>query len=168
MLFLIGMPGAGKTYWGKKIAESYQLPFIDIDEVIESEAGMPIAAIFEQHGEEHFREIEMKVLHNVIGTSSGLGIIACGGGTPAFYDNLERMKKAGCVVYLSASLATLRHRLEADRNVRPLIDSNMEDKLKDLLSKRAPIYGLADYVVDVETATVHTFAQILETCINRR
>jgi shikimate kinase len=168
MLFLIGMPASGKTYWGRKIAEHYQLPFADLDEYIEQQAGMTISKLFEQHGEAHFRERERKVLQYLIQENKAR-IIACGGGTPLFFDNLQIMKAAGCIAYLSAEIQTLQKHINNDKVERPLLKGSvdMEQKLRDMQEERMNVYIQADYFLETEQLSITNFANIINTCINQ-
>lgn len=164
ILFLIGMPGAGKTYWGKKLALEYGLQHTDLDESIEAQAGKTISQIFRKDGEEAFREMEATTLRNVTQSVKEDIIISCGGGTPVFHDNLAYMKAQGCTVYLQASLVYLADRLRNTDAKRPLIDDAVEEKLQQLYENRKNIYELAHQIVDAETLTVGNFAEIIAKC----
>ncbi len=164
ILFLIGMPGAGKTYWGKRLALQYGLGHTDLDESIEEQAGKTIAQIFREDGEEAFREIEATTLRNVTQSVKGDTIISCGGGTPVFYDNLAYMKGQGCIVYLQASVGYLADRLRNADAKRPLIDDVVEERLYQLYENRKNIYEQAHQIVDAETLTVGNFAEIIAQC----
>jgi len=97
-IFLIGMPASAKTTLGEKLAAHLQIPFIDLDDVIVKAAGKSIKEVFEQEGEDHFRELEHDALHQSINAHPGF-IMATGGGTPCFFDNMKVMKKAGTVYF---------------------------------------------------------------------
>lgn len=161
-VFLIGMPGAGKTWWGRRIAAHYGLHFYDLDAVIEEKEGISIASIFEQSGETYFRKRESELLAELIARADSPAIIACGGGTPVFNDNMQRMKNKGTVIYLRAQLSTILRHLQSDNVPRPLLTKkDIEAELEQLLRKRAPVYEKADHIFDVETLSVATFAKIL-------
>ncbi len=169
MLFLIGMPLAGKSYWAKELALHYQLSFADLDTEIERRVGMPIQDIFKEQGEDGFRKHEQSVLKNLI-KGKEADIIACGGGTPAFYDNMEQMKQHGCVVYLKADTTTLIERFAAAATERPLLlqASNKKQALEELLTQRKNIYEQADYTLDTNRLSVSNFEQIIASCTNRQ
>ena len=164
ILFLIGMTGAGKTYWGKILALEYGFQHTDLDECIEAQKGKTIAEIFREDGEEVFREMEATALRNITQSVKGDTIISCGGGTPVFHDNLAYMKGRGCTVYLQASVSYLTSRLMNTDAKRPLIDDAVEERLKQLYENRKNIYEKAHHIVDVETLTVGNFAEIIAQC----
>lgn len=169
LYFLIGMPGAGKTFWGRAWAEESGMLFIDLDAYVEQQAGMSIPQIFEREGESTFRKRETGVLREIVNnTATQNTIIACGGGTPVWNDNLEVMKHAGCVVYLEADIDTLTRNLGSGAPQRPLLlAGDLRETLKQTLALRKPIYEQAHHVLSVENITVATFAQIQDLCINR-
>lgn len=161
------MPGVGKTYWGQKLAEHLNMRFIDLDDYIEERESANILALFAQHGEDKFREMERDALHHVLLEPEIPVIVACGGGTPCFFDNIEKMKANGSVIYLRAAMDTLLERLFHDMEFRPLLQvDSVHDKLQELALHRAPVYEKADYVLDVETLSVNTFEEIVLSCIS--
>lgn len=161
-VFLIGMPGAGKTWWGKRIAAHYSLPFYDLDTLIQEQEGLGIAAIFEQYGVSYFREREAEILSSLINDIKKTTIISCGGGTPIFSGNMDKMLQAGTVIYLRALPETILRHLQTDITARPLLmDTDVTNKLAQLLAERRVIYEKADHIFDVETLSLATFAKIL-------
>lgn len=165
-IFLIGMPGAGKTYWGRKLASKYGYAFADLDEEIKRAAGKTIQEIFEMEGEVVFRTqetecLEQLCLHNNV-------IVACGGGTPVYNNNLELMKQNGCVVYMEADINTLTDRLVQDENSRPLINSeNIPEQLERLYQERRTYYEQADCTVQADETIIANFEQIIALCTDR-
>lgn len=97
-LFLWGMPGTGKTAFGKKLAQEFRCGFIDLDEWIEEQSSQSIAHWFEIHNEAGFRELESQLLKNLVLHHST--VIACGGGTPCFFDNADWMNSKGLTLWL--------------------------------------------------------------------
>jgi len=168
LFFLVGMPCAGKTYWGKAWAAACNLPFTDLDAYIENINGLRIPEIFATEGETAFREKERDCLQALI-KQAGNGIIACGGGTPAYYNNLQQMKGAGCVIYLQAGIATLVSRLGSSSD-RPLLQGggDIHQKMTAILKERKPFYEQAHVIVDAENVSVLTFEKIIEECTNRQ
>jgi shikimate kinase len=169
LIFLIGMPAVGKTYWGRLWAEAHEFTFVDLDEEIEKENGLSVPEIFETSGEPQFRKIESDVLRGVIGTAKGNVVIACGGGTPVFSNNISVMKESGCVVWLDADLEILMRQLEKSPLIRPLLsEENPMDTLRSLYVQRKPFYEQSHMKLDVTTLSGDTFAEILKTCTSRQ
>jgi len=163
------MPGVGKTYWGTRIAEHYRLPFADLDTFIEEQEKTSIADLFAQYGEDGFRERESKYLQQLV-LDKGNTIVACGGGTPRFNNNLALMKAAGCVIYLQTDIATLVAHIQNSENIRPLLkgQGDMTAYLEDLLQKRAAYFEQADHILQTKEISLTTFDQIITSCINRQ
>ena len=138
-IFLTGLPGAGKTYLGRLWAEDNGLAFYDLDEMIEKEERMSVEKIFATYGEGYFREKEAAVLRNTDRFDDC--IIACGGGTPCFFDNMDWMRRNGITVFLDQSPENIFHYLVTDKTVRPLLPVGKE-KLEDFIKeKSAERYG---------------------------
>lgn len=110
-IFLIGLPGAGKTTLGQALATTRGWPFIDLDQAIELAVGRPIAAIFQQNGEAAFRQIEADILR-VVGLDTPL-VLATGGGTPCFHDSMAWLLAHGQVLWLDVAPADIARRLLA-------------------------------------------------------
>ena len=121
------------------------LSFIDLDEVIEKAEGKTIAAIFENKGEAYFREIEAKALRSFDGVQNT--IIACGGGTPCFYENMQWMNDHGTTIYLSTTAPEILERVLTEQEKRPLIKKMNQAELlffiEQKLKERAPFYTAA-------------------------
>lgn len=151
-IFLVGFMGCGKTYWGRKWSQQYKLPFYDLDEEIEKAEKKTIAAIFEKYGEEFFRKVEADAVRSF--SEKVNCIIACGGGTPCFADNMLWMNNNGTTVYLSASPQCIYQRLIDEKNKRPLVKnlngqellSYIEEKLqeRELYYRQASVILQAD------------------------
>jgi len=167
MIFLIGMPGAGKSYWAEKVALANNIPLIDLDKRIEEKEGQSISSLFNTQGEAYFREQEATMLKEIIDSNANT-IIACGGGTPCFADNLTQMKKAGNTIYLRSDVDLLVSHLQNKAENRPLLqDVDMKTYLQQLLNMRKHIYEQADYILDAENISLSTFDKIISSCINR-
>ena len=139
--------GSGKTTLGRALAAEIGIPFIDLDHYIEKRYCKTIAQLFAEKGEEGFREIERRMLHEV-GEFEDV-IISTGGGTPCFFDNIEYMNAQGTTVYLDVPVERLHIRLSIAKGKRPLIkDKNNEELMEfitEQLAKRAPHYSKAQY-----------------------
>lgn len=151
-IFLIGFMGSGKSFLGQYLAEKYHLPFIDLDIYIAKQEQKTIAQLFALYGEDGFRQKENYHLQTLI-TKSFEGIIACGGGTPCFYDNITLMNKNGTTIFLNTSIMTIYERLQHD-TIRPLLTNYTASArlpfLTQKLEERLPYYNQAQYILDDE------------------
>ena len=147
-IFLIGYMGAGKTTLGKAFARDTGLDFIDLDWYIEERYHKTVQQLFAERGEEGFRELERKMLHEVADFENV--IISAGGGTPCFFDNMEYMNNRGETVFLEVDPAVLFRRLKAAKQQRPLVADKTDDELMDFiceaLQKRRPFYSRAKHL----------------------
>lgn len=160
-IFLIGLPGSGKTTLGRQLADHLGLPFVDLDKEIEKLEGKPIGEIFAQRGEDYFRTVEKDVLRSYCARPEGY-VMATGGGAPCFFDNMHVMNAAGVTLFLDVPARIIRERLErGNLTKRPLFAGLTPDALKDkiefLRTHRLPYYRLA--LVSVTDAQV-TAAQL--------
>jgi len=170
IIFFIGMPAVGKTTGGNKMAIRHGLAFIDLDTLIEQGEGMRIADIFAKYGEEGFREREHTYLVNVINGCTENTIVACGGGTPCFYNNMQLMMDAGTVIYLQADVAHLLDNLTGTEAARPLLN-NLDDLaayLSQTLQQRKRFYEQAHHILPIKDISLITFDEIITSCINSR
>jgi shikimate kinase len=159
-IFLVGFMGSGKTTIGKKLANYLKYEFVDVDKLIEFKVGMSIVDYFEIHGEQAFREIEREVLQTAhLGENA---IIATGGGSPCYGDNMTWMNANGQVVYLSLPPKALAVRLENSKAERPLIKNLKGDELVDFISnkllEREVFYNQAKFVVSASDLTAERLA----------
>jgi|TARA_B110000046_G_scaffold185663_1_gene228423 shikimate kinase len=144
-IFLIGLPGSGKSTFGKSIAAALDLKHIDLDKVIESRVNKSIDGIFKTFGETYFREIERNALQELLDKPS-TDIISCGGGTPCFYENMGRMNAAGLTVFLDVPVVTIVKRV-SENNDRPLLkNKNLEKTITKLRVERLPYYRQAQLI----------------------
>lgn len=132
-IFLIGYMGSGKTTLGRALSRRLGLQFIDLDMYIEGRFMRSVSRLFEERGEEGFREIERKILCEVADIEDV--IVACGGGTPCFYNNIEYMNSKGTTVFLNTSEDTLFSRLSKFRDKRPLIKDLDDNSLRIFISR---------------------------------
>ncbi|WP_185153528.1 shikimate kinase [Fulvivirga lutimaris] len=147
-VILIGMPGSGKTTLGKQIAESLSLPFFDLDSIIEASVGKSIKSIFKDDGEEHFRKIESEAIRNFLSSHTRF-IMSSGGGTPCFFDNMDRMVEVATVVFIDVPESTLVERLHTTNIAeRPLLSgADLTKKIKNTLDKRRVFYERAHFKI---------------------
>ncbi|MFO0321777.1 MAG: shikimate kinase [Bacteroidota bacterium] len=151
LIFICGFMGCGKTTQGKKLAKELAYFFIDLDEYIANKFDENITDLFKEYGEEKFRIIETDALKECIKENQKT-IIATGGGTPCFNDNLTVMKEAGKIIYLKMTAAELFTRLFKVKDSRPLIkdkeDEEMLTFIENLLQLRENFYNQADVIID--------------------
>ncbi|MCD8504694.1 MAG: shikimate kinase [Burkholderiaceae bacterium] len=161
-LFLIGMPGSGKSTIGKGLAKALGRVFVDLDHEIEARCGVAIPVIFEIEGEQGFRKRESQVLQEVVKQDDL--VLATGGGAVLAPQNREILSQQGRVIYLKASVDELHRRTSRDRN-RPLLATNdPKARLQELFEQRSPIYEyLADMVVETGSASVPMVVQQIVT-----
>lgn len=150
-VFLLGFMGAGKTTLARKLAQQLNVPCLDLDGIIEEKEGMSIARIFEQRGEDHFRKVEQALLHETT-TNNEHFVMALGGGTPCFHNNMEFIKAMGKSIYLKYNAGILASRLMQSPNKRPLIKGMDKETLlryvEETLKLREPVYLQSNFTVD--------------------
>ena len=140
-IVLCGFMGCGKSTIGRKLAAKTGMTFVDIDRYIEEKQGMTVAEIFDRFGEERFRELETEACRELSQTSGT--VIAAGGGTLTFQRNIDLLKSTGRIVLVEVSYENLCNRLRNDKK-RPLLQvENREERIRELLDKRLPIYRAA-------------------------
>lgn len=150
-ILLIGYMGAGKTTIGKALSDEMNIPFYDLDWYIEARMHRNIKQLFEERGEEGFRKIEQAMLHEVAKNENV--IIACGGGTPCFFDNMDYMNRQGTTVYLKAIPEVLYAHLKMGKTIRPLLLGKTEEEIGQLIvrqvAERESYYLKAKYVLNI-------------------
>lgn len=144
-IFIVGFPGCGKTTFGRALAKALGRGFIDLDKYIEARFMRSIATLFAERGEEGFRKVERNMLQEVAAMEDV--VVACGGGTPCFFDNMATMLQSGVAVWLRTTEECLFRRLILKRDKRPLIAGKSDDQIKEYiaeaLGQRAPFYSQA-------------------------
>ena len=167
-IFLVGYMGSGKSLMGAALAKELGVKFYDLDKEIEKKAGKDVAAIFASEGEKVFRELERSSLLELLQDDTDY-VMACGGGTPCFLDNMDKMNEAGIVIYLKMSTDHLVERLETEKDSRPLLNGKSGHELwtfvHETLQEREPDYLKAKYKVrakDLKPAELAEFIQLYE------
>ncbi|MCS6992057.1 MAG: shikimate kinase [Chitinophagales bacterium] len=154
--------GSGKTYLGRQLADLLKRPFTDLDQLIEQQEQCSIAELFAREGEQAFRQKEQAYLKKIPLRHQ---IIATGGGTPCFFDNLSWMNEHGLTVYLKVSLDILIKRLKAQTRHRPLLQGrtglDLHRHICHLLQEREPFYQQARLIVEADQLTAEQLAQLL-------
>lgn len=148
-IFLIGFMGSGKTTLGRALEETTSMRFIDLDDYIEERIGMSISEYFTHAGEDGFRRAERDALREIADGEDV--VIACGGGTPCFFDNMEVMNSRGTTVWLDASRERLFERLIVAIDHRPLLKTKSPDQIREFidssLKERHPYYSQAHFML---------------------
>lgn len=152
-LFIIGPTGAGKTSIGRRLAEHYGLPFVDLDQEIERHCGVDVSTVFEIEGEAGFRQRESALLDECSRRSGVL--LATGAGIVLAEHNRQHLRERGYVVWLQTSIEQQLERLERDHR-RPLLAvPNRRERLETMAQVREPLYrDLADLAVPGEHGSV--------------
>lgn len=162
-IFLIGFMGSGKTHWGRIWAAKTGLSFYDLDARVEKASRMTIARIFEKKGEMKFRELEWYHLRKFERKKNFL--LACGGGTPCYADNMDWMKRKGEVFYLEATPEVIVDRLTHETLHRPVIKDVRPSELllfvQHKLMERESYYLQAHHVLNIDELDENFLSQFL-------
>ena len=156
-IFLVGMPGSGKSTVGAVLANALHAPFFDLDKEIELSANDIIANIFEQQGEGAFRIVEAEALQRLIAEHPE-GVIATGGGAPVYSNGMHIMNDHGVTVFLDVSIKTLLNRIKENKD-RPLLVKDAETQLIHLEKARRPTYLKASCYIDCDHLSPNEIAQ---------
>ena len=160
--FLIGFMGTGKSHWGKLWAVANKLTFVDLDVLIENEEHINIAEIFDTKGEDYFRKLEKEVLRKCGELKNTL--IACGGGTPCFFDNMQWMNDHGVTIYIQSGPVEILDRVMEEKEKRPLLKKLNKGELlfyiEQKLKEREPFYSQAQIKVESDSLDENSFAKI--------
>ena len=161
---ICGMMGSGKSVIGKILANKLDYNFIDVDKMIEIEAEKTIKKIFEEDGEEYFRDLEEKVTINILENKQG--IVSLGGGAIINKNIRRSIKKNSYNIYLNVDVDILTKRLQNSKT-RPLIyKKNLKKELINLISKREQFYSKADLIVKNEKNIIEAYENIMKKIIN--
>ncbi len=148
-IFLIGYMGSGKSTVGKKLASKLKLSFFDLDKYIEDKCGYTINVFFNTLGENEFRIKEKEALDKILLEDNF--VLATGGGTPCYYDNMLKMNDKGITIYLQMEEGFLANRLVNSKIKRPLLQNIPNDELSKFIIKqvkaREEYYLRAKYIL---------------------
>ena len=159
-IILTGMSGCGKTTTAKELVKVLKdYVYIDIDEEIEKHEGKSINRIFEENGEQYFRNIEKNFIKNVL--KSNNMIISIGGGAFEDEENRDLMLSDAHVIYLSASAQTIYNRLK-NTNDRPLLKDISPQKIENIMSKRINNYKKAHITIDTDNKKIYNVVKEIE------
>lgn len=163
-IYLIGFMGTGKTTVAHALAKKIHWQVVDTDQYIVEKMQMSIPEIFEEYGEERFREIETEVLTEI--SEKDQQIISCGGGVAMRENNVRIMKEHGTTVLLSATPQTILHRVKKDKN-RPLLKGRKTvEGIRELMEERVPAYeAAADYKIVSDGRKAYRIAREIQTIL---
>jgi shikimate kinase len=155
IIYLIGFMGSGKTFWAEKLSSRLNIPWFDLDSLIEEKAGKAVRVIFEEEGEVQFRKMEHQMLQSFskgFASDTALqAILSCGGGTPCFHDNMKLMNQSGKTIWLNPPVRILATRLGKDSGQRPLLAGKKGEELEQFISlkleERKPWYQQAGVII---------------------
>lgn len=177
IIYLNGFMAAGKSTIGPILANTLGWEFYDLDRIIENEIGKTVVAIFEEHGEKFFRDKETEALSKLSKMENA--VISLGGGTVAYNNNIDILKKTGTVIYLKASPEALYKRLRFKMD-RPMINrentteikENLRLKIEKMLFQRSPFYEQSDFIINTDDfplgITVDKIAKIIIKITNEK
>jgi shikimate kinase len=155
-IFIIGFMGSGKSTWGRMIAEKMGMNFYDLDDMIEKRVNLKINNIFERKGESYFRKIEAVALRELYVQDNF--VLACGGGTPCYYDNMSFINSQGVSVWMNTPKQVMATRLLEEAENRPLIrnlsPTKLQEFIDDKLEERLQYYNQAQLVIDPSEITI--------------
>ena len=161
MIILLGYMGSGKSTLGRGLADAQKSEFVDLDERVEAELCQEISDFIADRGELRFRQVEHKVLREILDRAGAETIIALGGGTPVFYNHMELLNAKGTTLFLDVSVGELVHRLKDEIGTRPLLQS--KDDLAEFIAKhlfeRRSYYQEAKLRVQSDALTVKELGQ---------
>lgn len=158
-IVLLGYMGAGKSFFGKELANITQRKFIDLDEHIEKSENTSIEILFKTKGELYFRKKEHQYLIEILNCDEEI-VLSLGGGTPCYFNNMDLFQKEDVIsVYIKASVETLFQRLKAQKSKRPLIAGIEDNDLKEFIAKhlfdRSYFYNQANIKINVDEKEVN-------------
>jgi shikimate kinase len=155
-IYLVGFMGAGKTTVGRELAARLDVPFFDLDDLVEAAEKTSIKDIFAQQGEPYFRKRERDILRSTRYLDGA--VVATGGGTFTFDENIQFIQSEGLSVYLAAPYSLLRARIGDKAAERPLFRD--EDAAHELYANRLRYYRMADITLNIREA--ETTPEIVE------
>ena len=141
-VFLVGMPGAGKTTIGRALAQDQEMAFYDVDALIQDKAGKSLQSIMIYDGEEAFRELEYEVIKDIVENKTP-SVVATGGGTVLSEKTVQLMREAGFVVFIQRDVTQILDDL--DMEIRPLLKESIEYIFR-LYEERYPLYEEVSHV----------------------
>ncbi len=160
-LVLVGLPGAGKSTVGGRVAAALSTEFVDLDGRIERRSGMSVAKLFNEMGEPRFRELEAKAMREALEEEPT--VISPGGGWAAQPGALEEARPRSLIIYLKTLVTTAVDRLGAIETRPLMVAQDPIERMRTLLEHREPFYAQADCIVKTDRSTVdEVVTEVLE------
>lgn len=164
-IFLVGLPGSGKSTLGKQLASRLNILFYDLDSEIEKSTELSVKDIFKIHGEDRFRQMESRLLKGFEGMP-GEFVVATGGGAPVFFDNMKWMNEHGTTIFLDVPAREIARRISSSKTERPLFANLEPDELKDQIefmrSQRISFYKQASLCINGTAIRVEEVIEMLD------
>ncbi|NPA37913.1 MAG: shikimate kinase [Chlorobi bacterium] len=164
LIYLIGFMGCGKSTLGRHLAKALGWKFIDLDDHFENKFRTTVPLFFKEFGERGFRDAERAALLDM--ENEEKAVVAAGGGTPCFFDNMDFMNRTGITIYMQVSPEELARRLSEARVVRPLVQGKTGEELlayiREKLAEREPFYNKAKIIADASKLNLDGYLRILE------
>jgi len=158
--------GSGKSTHGRKLANALKAEYVDLDIYVSRKLNKTIPEIFENFGEQFFRDQETEAIKDIIAEKKEPIVISLGGGAICFNDNVKLVKKNGLVIYLETHENILRQRLLRSKNKRPLLKDMSEDEvlsfIKTKVKERSKFYDQADIKINGLNLTTAVLIKTLE------
>ena len=162
-IFLVGYMGSGKSTFGSALADALGIKWIDLDDEFESRYKIAISDFFAKYGEATFRDLEHKLLTEIIERTDI--VVSTGGGAPCYYDTMKLMNQTGLTVYLSATPELLVSRIENSARKRPVFQQmkggNFRENLIFHLESRVPFYSQATFTIDAEKPNIEALKTLI-------
>ncbi|MCX8531745.1 shikimate kinase [Chryseobacterium luquanense] len=153
IISLVGYMGSGKSHISKILSDKINFKLIDLDKEISRRNKLTIPEIFERKGEIYFRKLERETLEEILATQENI-VLSLGGGTPAYYNNMEIINNSSKSVFLRASISTLAERISKQKEKRPLIANISDEDLPEFIAKhlfeRNNFYGKAQFSINTD------------------
>lgn len=161
-IVLVGLMGAGKSIVGETLSRRLQVPFVDLDDVIERRDGRSVREIFAEEGESRFRQLESQSLGDILASTESPFVLSTGGGVVTVSENRALLNDSSCnVVLLEASVDELLQRLADDRS-RPLLAGDMRAALESLWGAREAQYReVSDVTISTDGHSVEEVADLV-------
>ena len=134
IISIAGYMGCGKSHISKVLSDKISFRLVDLDREISEQEGMSVAEIFRQKGELAFRKLERTTLENLLKSPENI-VLSLGGGTPAYFDNMDLINRHSTSFVLQTSIATLAERLGRQKSKRPLIAAIADEDLPEFIAK---------------------------------